>query len=75
MDNERIFEKLEELSLGQQRIEFTLKSHLEDHNRSKEETQLKFDRITKMYLPIFGTVVASLHFILNWFNPHYTNKP
>lgn len=74
MDNERIFEKLEELSLGQQRIELTLKGHLEDHNKSKEETQLKFDRITRMYLPIFGTAVTSLHFILNWLNPHYTAK-
>jgi hypothetical protein len=58
MDN-KIFEKLEELSLGQQRIEIKLEAHLNEHT-------LSFKRLTQIYVPTLALLVPTISAVVSW---------
>ena len=64
MDSEKIFEKLNELALGQQRMEMKLDNHLNDH-------KLSFKRLTQVYIPTFGILLPVISFALSWFHANY----
>lgn len=61
MNDEKLFDKLEELHLGQQRMELKLEAHLEAH-------KLSLKRLTSVYIPMFGVVIPSLISFLGWFH-------
>jgi hypothetical protein len=62
MDNERVYRKLEELSLGQQRIELKLEAHLDEH-------KLSFKRLTQVYIPTIALAFTAISGI-SWFGGH-----
>jgi hypothetical protein len=59
MDEEKLFEKLSVLQLGQQRMEDKLDAHLKEH-------KVSFDRITKLYIPLFGVLLPVASFLMSW---------